>query len=222
MWPISKRGNKWEMLPYETWTDGRTMVCHINPVFWRAYKNEWPISWNYEYIIFGQIIFSKLSSVWLRRGCLFAWRTDGHNSGIFRRWMDICEWKHEYKVHRLHATWITDGHNSGVFRRWMEICEWKHEYKVHRLHATGIKPEVVATKNYTGYLHYRFITIGSRSLWSPCCSYMWVFLALVWSCQLFVRLCYRVSDVLDLSLVSKRFGFWPHITHVIVLTFKEI
>ena len=31
-----------------------------------------------------------------------------------------------------------------------------------------------------------------------------------------------VSDVLDLSLVSKRFGFWPHITHVIVLTFKEI
>jgi hypothetical protein len=41
-------------------------------------------------------------------------------------------------------------------------------------------------------------------------------------CQLFVRLWYRVSDVLDLSLVSKRFGFWPHITHVIVLTFKEI
>jgi hypothetical protein len=31
-----------------------------------------------------------------------------------------------------------------------------------------------------------------------------------------------VSDVLDLSLVSKRFCFWPHITHVIVLTFKEI
>ena len=106
MWPISKRGNKWEMLPYETWTDGRTMVCHIKPVFWRAYKNEWPISWNYEYIIFGQIIFSKLSSVWLRRGCLFAWRTDRHNSGIFRRWMEICEWKHEYKVHQLHATWI--------------------------------------------------------------------------------------------------------------------
>jgi hypothetical protein len=26
----------------------------------------------------------------------------------------------------------------------------------------------------------------------------------------------------DLSLVSNRFGFWPHITHVIVLTFKEI
>ena len=116
----------------------------------------------------------------------------------------------------------TDGHNSGVFRRWMEICEWKHEYKVHRLHATWIKPEVVATKKYTGYLHYRFITIGSRSLWSPRCSYMWVFLALVWPCQLFVRLWYRVSDVLDLSLVSKRFGFWPHITHVIVLTFKEI
>ena len=51
--------------------------------------------------------------------------------------------------------------------------------------------------------------------------FFWV---LVWPCQLFVRLhvWYRVSDVLDLSLVSKRFGFWPHITHVIVLTFKEI
>jgi hypothetical protein len=84
--------------------------------------------------------FSKLSSVWLRRGCLFAWRTDGHNSGVFRRWIEICEWKHEYKVHRLHATWI--------------------------------KPEVVATKKYTGYLHYRFITTGSSFLWSPCCSYM--------------------------------------------------
>ena len=91
-----------------------------------------------------------------------------------------------------------------------------------RLHATWIKPEVVATKKYTGYLHYRFIMIGSRSLWSPRCSYMWFFLALVWPCQLFVRLWYRVSDVLDLSLVSKRFGFWPHITHVIVLTFKEM
>ena len=88
--------------------------------------------------------FSKLSSVWLRRSCLFAWRTDGHNSGVFRRWMEICEWKHEYKVHRLHATWI--------------------------------KPEVVATKKYTGYLHYRFITTGSRFLWSPCCSYMCFFL----------------------------------------------
>ena len=52
--------------------------------------------------------------------------------------------------------------------------------------------------------------------------YVGFFLALVWPCQLFVRLWYRVSDVLDLSLVSKRFGFWPHITHVIVLTFKEI
>ena len=39
------------------------------------------------------------------------------------------------------------------------------------LHATWIKPEVVATKKYTGYLHYRFITTGSRFLWSPCCSY---------------------------------------------------
>jgi hypothetical protein len=57
-WPISKRGNKWEMLSYEAWTDGRTAVCH-KPVFWRAYKNEWPISWNYEYIIFGQIIFQN-------------------------------------------------------------------------------------------------------------------------------------------------------------------
>ena len=91
-----------------------------------------------------------------------------------------------------------------------------------RLHATWIKPEVVATEKYTGYLHYRFITTGSRFLWSPCCSSMWFFLVLVWPCQLFVRLWYRVSDVLDLSLVSKRFGCWPHITHVIVLTFKEI
>ena len=49
--------------------------------------------------------------------------------------------------------------------------------------------------------------------------FFWV---LVCPCQLFVRLWYRVSDVLDLSLVSKRFGFWPHIIHVIVLTFKEI
>jgi hypothetical protein len=34
-------------------------VCHNKPVFWRAYKNEWPISWNYEYTIFGQIIFQN-------------------------------------------------------------------------------------------------------------------------------------------------------------------
>ena len=58
-WPISKRGNKWEILSYEAWMDGRTEVCHNKPVFWRAYKNEWPISWNYEYIIFGQIIFQN-------------------------------------------------------------------------------------------------------------------------------------------------------------------
>jgi hypothetical protein len=58
-WPISKKGNKWEMLLYEAWTDGRTAVCHNKPVFWQAYKNEWPISWNYEYIIFGQIIFQN-------------------------------------------------------------------------------------------------------------------------------------------------------------------
>ena len=58
-WPISKRGNKWEMLSYEAWMDGRTAVCHNKPAFWRAYKNEWPISWNYEYIIFGQIIFQN-------------------------------------------------------------------------------------------------------------------------------------------------------------------
>ena len=56
---ISKRGNKREMLSYEAWTDGRTAVCHNKPVFWRGYKNEWPISWNYEYIIFGQIIFQN-------------------------------------------------------------------------------------------------------------------------------------------------------------------
>ena len=42
-WPISKRGNKWEMLSYEAWTDGRTAVYHNKPVFWWAYKNEWPI-----------------------------------------------------------------------------------------------------------------------------------------------------------------------------------
>jgi hypothetical protein len=53
-----------------------------------------------------QFSYGIYTSVWLRRGCLFAWRTDGHNSGFFRRWMEICEWKHEYKVHRLHATWI--------------------------------------------------------------------------------------------------------------------
>jgi hypothetical protein len=48
--------------------------------------------------------------------------------------------------------------------------------------------------------------------------YICFFLVIVWPCQWFVRLWYRVSDVLDLSLVSKRFGFWPHIAHVIVLT----
>jgi hypothetical protein len=48
-----------EMLSYEAWTDGRTAVCHNKPVFWRAYTNEWPISWNYEYSIFGQIIFQN-------------------------------------------------------------------------------------------------------------------------------------------------------------------
>jgi hypothetical protein len=58
-WPINKRGNKWEMLSYEAWMDGRTAVCHNKPVFWRAYNNEWPISWNYEYINFGQIIFQN-------------------------------------------------------------------------------------------------------------------------------------------------------------------
>ena len=58
-WPISKRGNKWEMLSYEAWKDERTAVCHNKPVFWRAYENERPISWNYEYIIFGQIIFQN-------------------------------------------------------------------------------------------------------------------------------------------------------------------
>ena len=62
-WTISKRGNKWEMLSYEAWTDERTAVCHNKPVFWRAYKNERPISWNYEYIIFGQIIFKTFISL---------------------------------------------------------------------------------------------------------------------------------------------------------------
>ena len=58
-WTISKRGNKWEMLSYEAWTDERTAVYHNEPVFWREYKNERPISWNYKYIIFGQIIFQN-------------------------------------------------------------------------------------------------------------------------------------------------------------------
>ena len=98
----------------------------------------------------------------------------------------------------------------------------KNEYKVHQLHATWIKPEVVVTKKYTGYLHYRFITTGSRFLLSPCCSYMCFFEFLCSSANCLSVLWYRVSDVLDISLVSKRFGFWPHITHVIVLTFKEI
>ena len=31
--------------------------------------------------------------------------------------------------------------------------------------------------------------------------------------------CFRCSGPF---FVSKRFGFWPHITHVIMLTFKEI
>jgi hypothetical protein len=43
----------------EAWTDERTAVCHNKPVFWRAYKNERPISRNYKYIIFGQIIFQN-------------------------------------------------------------------------------------------------------------------------------------------------------------------
>jgi hypothetical protein len=91
-----------------------------------------------------------------------------------------------------------------------------------RLHATWITHEVVATKKYTGYLHYRFITTGSSFLWSPCCSYMCFFEFLCGPANCLSIYGYRVSDVLDLSLVSKRFGFWPHITHVIVLTFKEI
>ena len=92
-----------------------------------------------------------------------------------------------------------------------------------RLHATWIKPEVVATKKYTGYsvtlpVHHDWILVFMESV-----LFIYVFFwVLVCPCQLFVRLWYRVSDVLDLSLVSKRFGFWPHITHVIVLTFKEI
>ena len=140
-WPISKRGNKWEMLSYEAWTDGRTAVCHIKPVFWRAYKNEWPISWNYEYIIFGQIIFKTFIS--LIKARLLICMTDGRTDIILGFYEDGWKFANEYKVHRLHATWI--------------------------------KPEVVATKKYTGYLHYRFITTWSRFLWSPCCSYMCFF-----------------------------------------------
>jgi hypothetical protein len=90
------------------------------------------------------------------------------------------------------------------------------------LQATWIKPEVVATKKYTGYLHYRrFITTWSRFLWSPRCSYM-CFLS---SCVALPIVCPSMLSCFRCSrpfLVSKRFGFWPHITHVIVLTFKEI
>jgi hypothetical protein len=74
-----------------------------------------------------------------------------------------------------------------------------------RLHATWIKPEVVATKKCTGYLHYRFMTTGSRFLWSPCCSYM----------------CFFEFLCVPANCLSV-YGFWPDITHVIVLTFKEI
>jgi hypothetical protein len=90
-----------------------------------------------------------------------------------------------------------------------------------QLLATWIKPEVVATKKYTDTY-----TTGSSRLdpgfYGVRVVHICVFWVLVCHCQLFVRLWYRVSDVLDLSLVSKRFGCWPHITHVIVLTFKEI
>ena len=91
-----------------------------------------------------------------------------------------------------------------------------------RLHATWIKPEVVAAKKIYGILtlpvHHDWIQVFMEFV-----LFIYViFGVLVCPCQLFVRLCYRVSNVLDLSLVTKRFGFWPHITHVIVLTFKEI
>ena len=91
-----------------------------------------------------------------------------------------------------------------------------------RLHATWIKTEVVATKIN---IRDTYTTGSSRldpGLYGVRVVHICVFWALVCPCQLFVRLWYHVSDVLDLSLVSKRFGFWPHITHVIVLTFKEI
>ena len=91
-----------------------------------------------------------------------------------------------------------------------------------RLHATWIKPEVVATKKIYGILtlpvHHDWIKVFMESV-------LFIYVFFFSSCvahQLFVRIWYRVSDVLDLSLVSKRFGFWPHITHVKVLTFKEI
>jgi hypothetical protein len=48
---------------------------------------------------------------------------------------------------------------------------WNIYFQKHTL--LKYKPEVVATKQNTGYLHYRFIGIGSWSLWSPRCSYMW-------------------------------------------------
>ena len=89
-----------------------------------------------------------------------------------------------------------------------------------RLHATWIKPEVVATKKYKGYLHYRFITTGSRFLWSSCCSYMCFFEFLCVPAN-----CLSVYDIVFPMFWT--FLWWvngsvSHITHVIVLTFKEI
>ena len=85
-----------------------------------------------------------------------------------------------------------------------------------RLQATWIKPEVVATKN----IRDAYTTGSSRldpGFYGVRVVHICVFLS---SCMALPIVCpswYRVSDVLDLSLVSKR-----HITHVIVLTFKEI
>jgi hypothetical protein len=101
-WPISKGGTSERC--YRT-RHGRTdeqRYAILSPYFDGRIKMNGPYP-EITNISFWRNYFSKLSSVWLRRGCLFAWRTDGHNSGVFRWWMEICEWKHEYKVHRLES-----------------------------------------------------------------------------------------------------------------------
>jgi hypothetical protein len=80
-----------------------------------------------------------------------------------------------------------------------------------RLHATWIKPEVVATKKYTGYLHYRFITTGSWFLWSLCCSYM----------CFFEFLCDPANCLSIYDIVFPMFWTFLWWVNVIVLTFKE-
>ena len=79
--------------------------------------------------------------------------------------------------------------------------------KMTRLQATWIKPEVVATKKYTGCLHYRFITTGSRFLWSPCCSYNYVFF---------------FSSCVSLPIVDPAVSTHPFFPHSQILFFRPI